>query len=273
MSSVLHYRLFGPDTFSEQQIENTPLLVVHGLFGEGENWSSYAKLWAQHRLVVAVDLPFHGKSEGHVGDLAYKNIADRLADTLQTLDNPGPWAVLGHSMGGKAAMTLALKYPELVKALVVVDIAPKTYPRAHDDVFAAISCVDLKAIKSRSEAELCMRSNLPDQMVRGFILKALIPPSAEKPAWSWKFSVSDILESYEDIRGWPPAFEGKTWPGPVLFIRGADSPYVAQEDYENVLQYFPKAEFKVVANAGHWVQAQNRQGFLEALETFVYFFS
>lgn len=229
--------------------QGEPLIVLHGLFGTLDNWQTLAKAWAEDYLVYLVDLRNHGRSP-HVDGLSYPSMAQDLSEFMEQ-----NWIhkahVLGHSMGGKVAMELALTYPDLVDKLIVVDIAPRPYAPGHDDVFAALFAVDLQKLESRQEAEAILEKHLDEWGVRQFLLKNL--SRTKEGGFEWKMNLPVIYRDYARIL--EPPTETEPFEGPSLFIRGAASRYVKDEDMLRIQELFPRSTLSTVPGAGHWVHA------------------
>lgn len=229
--------------------QGEPLIVLHGLFGTLDNWQTLAKAWAEDYLVYLVDLRNHGRSP-HVDGLSYPLMAQDLSEFMEQ-----NWIhkahVLGHSMGGKVAMELALTYPDLVDKLIVVDIAPRPYAPGHDDVFAALFAIDLQKLESRQEAEAILEKHLDDWGVRQFLLKNL--SRTKEGGFEWKMNLPVIYRDY--LRILEPPTETESFEGPSLFVRGAASRYVKDEDILRIQELFPHSTLSTVPGAGHWVHA------------------
>jgi esterase len=222
-----------------------PLLIAHGLFGSARNWGAMAKRLAVGRRVVAVDMRNHGSSPWLPAH-GYPDLAADLADVISSLG--GQADVLGHSMGGKAAMALALIHPEHVRRLVVGDIAPVSYSHSQSDLVAAMRNVDLTHVTRRSEADKLLAKNVGDAGVRAFLLQSL-----DVEARRWRLNL-DVLEAeMPRIIGWP-GIEGRS-DSPALFLTGALSKYVLPEHEEGIRFLFPAARISSVAGAGHWMHA------------------
>ena len=234
----------------------TPLVLCHGLLGSSRNWQGLGKAWAQNRAkprrVVAVDMRNHGASPWSDA-MDYGAMAGDLAALIRD-DLGGKADVLGHSMGGKAAMALALSEPECLRRLVVVDIAPISY--AHDFVgyIEAMRGLDLASMTRRSEAEAALAPAVPDPGVRAFLLQNL--DAGEDGRLTFRPNLDVLLREMEDITGWPDAYAGRRFDGPALFVRGADSDYVPDEAISGIQDLFSKARIETVPKAGHWVHAQ-----------------
>ncbi|HEU0223566.1 MAG TPA: alpha/beta fold hydrolase [Paracoccaceae bacterium] len=238
-----------------------PLVIAHGLFGSGRNWRAVAKALARERPVLAVDMRNHGASF-HAASHAYADLAADLAEMIAA--EGGRAQVLGHSMGGKAAMVLALTAPERVERLVVADIAPVGYDHSHAQSIEAMRAVDLGRVRSRGEAEAQMAPYVADAAQRGFLLQSLVLGQGG-PRWMFNLDVLD--GSMEALVGFPAI--GGRFDGPVLFLSGARSDYVLPEYHQGIRALFPAAEFEVLEGAGHWLHADRPRAFIAAAERFL----
>ncbi|MGH1461483.1 MAG: alpha/beta fold hydrolase [Neptuniibacter sp.] len=247
---LLNYQIFG---------EGKPLIIMHGLLGTLLNWSNQTKaLAAEGYQVIAVDMRNHGRSP-HCDEIDYSLMADDIATLLKHLDIPKAH-VIGHSMGGKAAMQLALTHPELIEKLIVVDIAPVKYDSHHDDVFKGLFAIDLDSIKSRGEAEKSLSDYVKDAAVRAFLLTNLYRTEDKK--FGWRMNLQALYQQYDNISDSP---QGTPYEQPVLFIKGANSDYMIPEYREDVLKLFPKADYKVIMGAGHWPHAEKPAEFTQII--------
>ena len=265
--------------------ETGPRVVfVHGLFGQGKNWTSIAKGLADTHRVTLLDLPNHGHSPW-TDRIDYLDMADLVAAELAGYDEPV--TLVGHSMGGKVAMQLALRRPELLRALVVVDIAPVEYPisggRTDDPdeeaspfaaFIAAMRAVDLDRLKTREEAEVALRSAVPSRSVRSFLLQSLVREGADaqerRPAgWRWRLNLEALGRDLAHLRSFPEPPPGATFDGPVLWIAGVNSTYVLPEDRARMDELFPSTRLVRIKNAGHWVHSEQPEVFLQTLRAFL----
>ncbi|MGR3464929.1 alpha/beta fold hydrolase [Limimaricola sp.] len=238
--------------------DRPPLLIVHGLFGSARNWGVIARRIGTDRQVISVDMRNHGDShwtESH----DYFGMAEDLAEVLEV---HGPADVLGHSMGGKASMVLALTRPDLVRRLVVADIAPVAYGHDQIDNIRKMKQVDLEAIASRSEAAEMMGEDL-EAATAAFFLQSL--DLSEK---RWKLNLDVLERDMETILGFPQV-EGR-FDGRALFLSGANSSYVEDRHHDAIRALFPTPSFEVIEGAGHWLHAEKPReveaavrGFLE----------
>lgn len=242
--------------------EGQPLVILHGLFGSSDNWYSLSKIFAEKYSVYTIDQRNHGQSP-HSNEFNYKILAYDMEEFFeqQQLANP---IVIGHSMGGKTAMNLAVKNPSKIEKLIVVDIAPRAYPIHHDHILDGLTAIPLESIQSRNEAEAILAEHVDEADVRQFLLKNLSRNNEGK--FVWKINLPAIEQHIEEI-GAGMQFEGQ-FAKPTLFIKGSKSNYFKPGDDENILQYFPHAEI-VTVNTGHWVQAEDPKAFMEAVNNFL----
>ncbi|WP_185995822.1 alpha/beta fold hydrolase [Nocardioides campestrisoli] len=244
-----------------------PVVFCHGLFGQGRNWTQIGKeLAADHHRVTLVDLPNHGRS-GWTDEVDLVADADRVADLLAE----GPPAVLvGHSMGGKVAMLTALRHPEVVERLCVVDIAPVSYRRVGEfaGFIEGMLGLDLTSVERRSDADEQLASHVEDPSVRAFLLQNL---RREGDGWRWQANLPLLGEQLGAIGGWPEDRLGDVspYPGPVLWLAGANSAYVRDEHAPAMERWFPRVRRVTVKNAGHWVHSEQPEVFLAVLRRFI----
>ena len=231
-----------------------PLLIAHGLFGSARNWGAIAKRLAEARQVVAVDMRNHGTSDW----FETQTYPEMAADLAAVLD--GPSDILGHSMGGKAAMVLALGRPDLVRRLIVADIAPVAYAHSQLDKIAAMRRVDLARVTSRAEAAEMM--GLDDPALAAFFLQSL--DLAER---RWRLNLDALAADMAAIMGFPEV-TGQ-FAGPVLFLTGAQSDYVLPAHHARILDLFPGAQFVALPDAGHWLHAEHPRAFVAAVAAFL----
>jgi pimeloyl-ACP methyl ester carboxylesterase len=244
----------------------SPIVFCHGLFGQGKNWTQIAKAFADEHRTLLVDLPHHGRSrwDEHFDFLA---IADQVADLLSADD---PVTLVGHSMGGKVAMVLALRHPELVERLCVVDVAPVPYGSGSEfaGYIEAMQRLDLGALGQRSEADAALEQAVPNPTVRSFLLQNL---RREGDSWRWQVNLDVLGEELAEVTDWPEEELAGTSPyaGPVLWIGGARSDYVRDEYAAAMDRWFPRNRRVTVKNAGHWVHSEQPGIFVEVLRRFV----
>ena len=239
-----------------------PLLIAHGLFGSARNWGVIAKRLSEGRQVTAVDMRNHGASPWFDS----QNYADMAADLAQVLtadltgDLTGPSDILGHSMGGKAAMVLALTRPDLVRRLVVADIAPVAYAHTQLDKIDAMRRVDLARVTTRGQAAEMM--GLDDPALSAFFLQSL-----DLAGKRWRLNLDALAANMPAIIGFPPV--SAVFDGPVLFLTGAQSDYVLPEHRERIRALFPHARFAKIPDCGHWLHAEKPREFVAAVQVFL----
>lgn len=236
-----------------------PLLIAHGLFGSARNWGAVAKRLSADRQVITVDMRNHGDSPWNDAH-DYPDMAADLAEVIAA--HGGRANVLGHSMGGKAAMALALTHPEAVNRLIVADIAPVAYGHSQAPMIDAMRAVDLSGVEKRSDADTQLARWIAEPPVRAFLLQSL-----DLRARRWRLNL-DVLEAEMDkIIGWP-AIEGR-FDGPALFLSGAESDYVRPAHRDSIKALFPNARFAKIPGAGHWLHAEKPREFEAAVSAFL----
>ncbi len=242
--------------------EGPPVALLHGLFGQARNFGALTRALAARHRVLALDLRNHGDSP-HDPRMDYPAMAGDVAETMAAL-GARPAAVLGHSMGGKAAMALALSDPGAVSQLAVSDIAPVAYPPHFAAYVAAMRKLPLREGLSRREADAALLAAVPEAGVRAFLLQNLRLGSPPR----WRIGLEEIAAGLSAIGGWE-APTGARFDGPTLFVRGERSDYVRPGHEPAIRALFPHAAFATVEKAGHWLHAENPAGFLEAIESFL----
>ncbi|QMD53704.1 esterase [Citrobacter sp. RHB35-C21] len=237
---------------------NSPIVLVHGLFGSLDNLGILARDLVADHDIIQVDMRNHGLSP-RSPEMNYPAMAQDLLDTLD--DRQIEKAIfIGHSMGGKAVMALTALAPERVERLVAIDIAPVDYHvRRHDEIFAAINAVTDAQSSSRQQAASVMRQHLQEEGVIQFLLKSFVDGE-------WRFNVPVLWEQYPHIVGWETI---PAWEHPALFIPGGNSPYVTEAYREQLLAQFPQARAHVIAGAGHWVHAEKPEAVLRAIRRYL----
>lgn len=239
----------------------SPLLIAHGLFGTARNWGVLAKRLAAERQVLTVDMRNHGESFKAPSN----TYADMAADLAAVIEARGDMSdVLGHSMGGKSAMVLALSRPDLVEKLVVADIAPVGYAHSQLDKIEAMKAVDLSVVKRRRDADEQLVEWVEDPQLRSFLLQSL---TFGDEGAGWKLNLDALGDAMEDVIGFPDvegAFEGE-----VLFLHGGASDYVQPDHHARILSLFPNAKFEAIEGAGHWLHAEKPREFEAAVSGFL----
>lgn len=261
MSVELNHRISG---------QGEPLILLHGLFGSLENLGGVARRLEDTWQIHALDQRNHGSSP-HTDDMDYPAMA---ADVVAYLDTQGidKAVVLGHSMGGKVAMQVALSYPQRVNAIIVADIAPVTYEPRHDAVLEGMKSLDLRGVKSRSDADARLAEYVEIAGVRQFLLKNLerIPAdeqTQDDTVYRWRLNLPVIDASYRSLAAAPQG-DGP-YEGPVLFIKGADSAYIQEKHQGTIRGLFPNAELNIIEGTGHWLHAEKAETFASLCRRFL----
>ncbi|WP_245391844.1 alpha/beta fold hydrolase [Salinicola aestuarinus] len=258
-------RLHATDTADSTEMPSgtTPLVILHGLMGSADNWRSHIKQWQARQRVVAVDLRNHGRSP-HGRGMSYEAMAN---DVLELLASLGLERVnlLGHSMGGKVAMTLARLQPGRVAHLVVADIAPVAYEHGHDEVFEAMRRVEAGSPTSRSEANTLMSEVIESTPTRQFLATNLI--KGDDGIMTWRVGLDEIEAGYADIIAPPGGNE--TFDGPSLVIRGGASSYVQDAHREAIEAVLTDVTLETLEGAGHWLHAEQPEAFRERIDHFL----
>ena len=248
--------------FFRESGQGRPMVILHGLFGSSDNWFTLAKTFSQQFKVYLVDQRNHGQSP-HSEEFNYKLLAEDLEDFLisNTIAEP---IIIGHSMGGKAAMNLAVKRPDLINQLIVVDIVPKPYPIHHDHILDGMNAIHLEKLSSRTDADQILSEFVEETEVRQFLLKNLSRKS--DGGFEWKINLKAIGNHIEEL-GDGMQYTGK-FEKPSLFIKGAKSNYFTDGDENSIKAIFSNATF-VTLDTGHWVQAEKPLEFANAVIQFL----
>lgn len=249
----LYFREFGA---------GPPVIILHGLFGFSDNWQTIAKALAANHLVITPDLRNHGRSP-HINSHSYPEMAEDLRQFME--EN---WihsaVVIGHSMGGKVAMQLALNNPDFIEKLVVVDIDPGQAEDNHSAIFRALLAMDLSKMKERKEAEQYLSEQIHDTGTRQFLLKNIT--RSENGTYSWKMNLPVLWEHFQDILA---PVQGEPFQKPALFIRGSRSNYIKPAETALIMSLFPQARIVTIEGAGHWVHADKPNELLSVLNEFL----
>ena len=252
------------DLASTEQGSGPPLLVLHGLFGAGRNWAGIAKALADRNRVFLLDLRNHGASPW-AETMSYPEMAEDVLAFIRA-HGIGEVALLGHSMGGKAAMLAALAEPGTIQRLVVVDVAPVAREPVLLAYAQAMAAVDLSRITRRNEVDPLLASAVPNPAERSFLLQNLV---SEEGALRWRINLEAIQRDMAEIAGWPERLPAASYPGPALFVAGAKSDYIRPQDEPAIRRLFPSAEIVRIPGAGHWVHAEAPEAFLAAVKPFL----
>lgn len=240
-----------------------PVLLVHGLFGQGRNLGALARRLAERRRVVTLDMRNHGDSP-HDPDHSYEALAGDLVELIDALGGCADLA--GHSMGGKASMVLALTRPAMVRKLAVMDIAPVAYGHAQTALIDAMESLDLSQLDRRSAADAALAARIAEPGVRAFLLQSL-DLKASPPRW--RFNLAALRDQMDRLVGWPEHLPPASFAGPVLELAGDASDYVTEAGEAALRRYFPQASVLRVKGAGHWLHADAPETVAGALVSFL----
>jgi len=260
----LYYQQY-PEQPAIGHSDQSPIIIIPGLFGSTVNWRSFARQLAKDYVVYVIDLRNHGESP-QFGSHTY---VDMVADVLALIDELGlPKVTLcGHSMGGKVAMTFALQHPDRIDRLAVLDIAPVTYKHSHAPFVKAMMGVDLLALESRSDAERQLQDAIPEASTRLFLMQSLVGTPGN---YRWKLNLPVLFDYMFDIVGFPDqALAGLTSDVESVFIVGGASDYVLDEHYVDIERYFSRVSYAKIDGAGHWLHAEQPKNVLGALMGFL----
>lgn len=261
---LLNYKLFSPPEGLHQS--PAPLFILHGLLGAMDNWRSQAKMLSQSRPVYTLDLRNHGNSP-HLKGMSYREMYEDVIQLAEYLDIEN-FHLLGHSMGGKVAMQLALARPEMIQSLIVVDIAPKSYPLWHQKTLQGVMSAPVESMHSRKEIDQYLKPWIEDASERTFMLKNL--KRLKKGAgdgFEWKCNLNEISKGYLKIAGFSTALQ--TYTGKTLFIKGGQSNYIQASDETIIKQLFPNSEIITLEESGHLPHIQQTELFFTQVNCFL----
>jgi len=250
----LHHRVTGT---------GQPLVMLHGLFGSQENLGAISRLLAEQYQIHGLDLRNHGRSP-HTQAHSYPSM---VADVIAYMDRIGLERAhfIGHSMGGKTAMQLALTHPDRVERLVVLDIAPVLYKPHHQQILAGLQSLDLATLGSRTEADQQLAAYVPELAVRQFLLKNLVKTGPDR--FGWRINLESLIRNYQEILvGQAPQ---PPFPRPALFVKGGDSDYIQAEHWPVIQELFPAAVMRIIPRTGHWLHAEKPEVVAAAARRFL----
>lgn len=256
LAMQLHLKSFG---------SGEPLIILHGMLGMLDNWQTFGKEISQKHLVYLVDLRNHGRS-AKADLMTYPAMAEDLKETMESQWLYDGAIVLGHSMGGKVAMQLALNYPDLVKALIVIDIAPVEYKGGHEMILAALNQIRLEKITSRQEVYAQLEASISTPAIVNFLMKNL--SRSKNGRYEWKMNLKAIGENYSHLLK-APEHHHSPYVGPTLFVKGSQSDYITQNSEKTISSWFPNSRIETIQNAGHWVHADKPGPLQKTIEDFI----
>jgi pimeloyl-ACP methyl ester carboxylesterase len=242
MNQLLHSKILGT---------GTPLLILHGFLGSGDNWISLGRKFSKDFEVHLIDLRNHGRSF-HDDEMDFEVMYEDVVRYCQTKDLANV-SIIGHSMGGKVGMHLAVQQAGLVQKLIVVDIAPKAYRIRHDFILMALKAVDFSQHKTRDEVATVLAKFIKQKPIIQFLLKNVYRASNDR--LGFRFNLAIFLEKYGNIIESLPVYS--QYEGEVLFLKGEHSDYILEEDTALITAHFPKVSITTIANSGHWLHAEN----------------
>lgn len=249
----LHYQISG---------SGQPLLIIHGLFGSSDNWKMLAKKLSEHVQVITVDLRNHGRSP-HSMDQDYKLMADDIAELIRDLGIQ-KLDLIGHSIGGKVAMTFSHDYPDYCRKLIVVDIAPKHYLPEHNSIFKALLSLDLSLFTKRSEIDKTLSKSIADKATRQFLLMNL---DTSGDRITWRINLPSLFDNYPQLLQAVCIEHPITIP--TFFIKGSLSNYIQDQDSQLIASVFSNSEIHTIEQAGHWLHAEQPEAFLIKINEFL----
>ncbi len=251
----LHFKSFG---------SGEPIIILHGMLGMLDNWQSFGKYLSRNHLVYLVDQRNHGKT-GWSDEMDYPVMAEDLKETMEHQRMYSGAVILGHSMGGKTAMQLALNYPDLVKALIIVDIAPVKYPGGHELILDAMKAIDVQKISERPQVYDQLIKQIQNPVIVNFLMKNL---SRDKDGgYRWKLNLEVIVANYDNLLA-SPSFGTTIYAGPALFIKGGQSSYM-NDGEEIIHQWFSNSQVITIDKAGHWVHADQPEALGNVIDDFL----
>ena len=254
MPVKLHYQSHG---------RGEPVLILHGLFGSGRNWTAFARKLAEQYHVINIDLRNHGSSE-HADSMTYSEMA---ADIRQLLELCGleRASLIGHSMGGKVAMTFALYHTMLVNRLVILDIAPVAYRNNFRAILESLDALPLTELNSRKHADDLLAADINDTSLRLFLLTNLVKVNGN---FRWRLNLAALKNNLASIGEFPQPHTVEPHAGPTLFLGGTDSGYLTPEHQQVIKQYFTNAAVDYVDDAGHWLHIDQPDVVLDRITAF-----
>jgi esterase len=242
-----------------------PLIILHGLFGQSDNWNTLAKRFGENGFhVFTLDQRNHGLSP-HSEEWTYEAMADDLKEFISEHQLKDP-ILLGHSMGGKTVMFFQLKYPNIAKKIIVADIAPRAYGSHHDAVLKALNAVDFSVIKTRKEAEAILNEYISDFGTKQFLLKNIYWKDNANNIMDWRFNLKVIDKEYSNVGVEVPSLSSNV---ETLFIRGEKSNYIEEKDLQDIQKRFPNYKLVTIKDSGHWIHAEKPNEFLEEVMEFI----
>lgn len=240
-----------------------PLLILHGYFGNGDNWKTIANKLSDKFQVHLIDQRNHGRSF-HSDDFDYELMIEDLSNYIEhhQLEKVN---LLGHSMGGKTVMLYAVEFPEIVDQLMVADISPRMYPPHHHDILEALNSIDFSVQNSRKLVDEKLSELIPEAGIRQFLMKNIY--WKEKEVLDFRFNLHSLTEHNDEVGVGLPSFT--VFEGETLFLKGENSGYISSDEEPLIKAHFPNSSIITIKNAGHWLHAENPSDFLKVIEDFL----
>ena len=243
--------------------QGQPLIILHGFLGMGDNWKTLGNRFAEDYQVHLIDQRNHGRSF-HDEEFSYEHMVNDLLNYIDHHDL-GYVHMLGHSMGGKTAMLFAVEHPDRIGRLIVADIGPKFYPPHHQFILDALNDVDFNSLTSRNDIDQVFKKHIPELGIRQFLLKNVYRKTKNQLAY--RFNLEVLSDNIDEIGvALPPRSQ---FEGPTLFLKGALSGYISDQDENTIHAHFPNSRVVTISNAGHWLHAENPEDFYEAVVRFL----
>ena len=231
---------------------NQTILILHGLFGSKRNWQSIARQLGDRFQVFTLDLRNHGESE-HSDAMSYQDMADDVFKFIADYELREV-SIVGHSLGGKVAMQMALQHPEIIKRLVVIDIAPVQYQHDFNNLIDSLNALPMDQISSRQEADEHLQASVQPESLRQFLLQNL---RKLETGFAWRVNLNAIQSCIDDLMGFPVDQKNQQYHNRILFLKGEKSDYIKHLYEREIFRIFPGALFITVEGAGHWLHTEN----------------
>lgn len=243
----------------------TPVIILHGLFGMSDNWVTFGKILAKDFTVYIPDQRNHGKSP-HTAEFNYSILTEDIVNFYNDHDIDNA-VLIGHSMGGKVAIQTALRYPGLIKKLIVLDISPKSNKPSNEilQIIKAIKTLDIRIFSTRDKIKNALSERIEKKKIIEFLLKNVQRDSENN--FKWKFNADAIVSNISGIAG--EISSDDVFKKPALFIGGDKSKYITGEEFYEIIKYFPEARVEIIKGAGHWLHVDAHDHLLEMVKDFI----
>jgi pimeloyl-ACP methyl ester carboxylesterase len=250
----LHFKKFGA---------GDPILILHGLFGISDNWITIAKSLAKNYLVYVLDMRNHGRSP-HTEAFTYTDMVEDVYEFLTDL-NLRQVSMIGHSMGGKTAMSFALEYPHRLNKLIIIDISPRKYPIFHKNIIEGLLALDINKLNSRKDADIQLTEKIASRRIRQFLLKNLA--RNDDGSLTWRINLPVIAENLSEIGA---EIKSKSlFSNPTLFLRGGKSEYIGESDFQIIQDQFTNSEIITIPGTSHWIHSEAPEEVFKVIDAFL----